>query len=127
MPILEINIKMNTSLLSCTYKYLGLGRSLMILKKIIAGLFFVCFLNGCVQGTAFLGPIYTMGSTGSIYQTGLSYGSGKVIKKMTKKKPSENIKSFLDSKNITVKKDEFFVLVKDTIEKKINILNLANQ
>ena len=103
----------------------------MILKKLIIGLFFVCFLNGCVQSTAFLGPIYTMGSTGSVYQTGLTYGSSKVIKKITKKIPLENIKGSLDSKNATVKKnesyDEFFVLVKDTIEKKSNILNLANQ
>ena len=117
--------------MSCDCKYLRLSGVLMILKKLTIGLFFVGFLNGCVQGTAFLGPIYTMGSTGNIYQTGLSYGSGKVIKKMIKKTPPENIKSFLDSKNITVKKDEsydkFFVLVKETIEKKSNILNLANQ
>ena len=99
----------------------------MILKKIIISAFAMCFLTGCLQNTAFIGPIFTVASTGSVYQAGLSYGSGKVIKKMIKKTPPENIKSFLDSKNITVKKDEFFVLVKDTIEKKINILNLANQ
>ena len=36
----------------------------MILKKIIAGLFLLFFLNGCVQNTALLGPAYTMASTG---------------------------------------------------------------
>ena len=50
---------------------------------------------------------------------------------MTGKTPTENVKSFLDSKITTVKEeeihDEFFVLVKDKIEKKSNILNLANQ
>ena len=50
---------------------------------------------------------------------------------MTGKTPTENVKSFLDSNSTPVKEeeiyDEFFVLVKDKIEKKSNILNLANQ
>jgi hypothetical protein len=103
----------------------------MILKKIIISAFAMCFLTGCLQNTAFLGPTLTVASTGSVYQAGLSYGSSQVIKKMTGKTPTENVKSFLDSNNTTVKEeeinDEFFVLVKDKIEKKSNILNLANQ
>jgi len=50
---------------------------------------------------------------------------------MTGKTATENIKSFLESKNSTVKEEEsdneFFVLVKSQIEKKSKILNLANQ
>ena len=103
----------------------------MILKKIIISAFAMCFLTGCLQNIAFLGPTLTVASTGSVYQAGLSYGSSQVIKKMTGKTPTENVKSFLDSNNTTVKEeeinDEFFVLVKDKIEKKSNILNLANQ
>ena len=104
----------------------------MILKKIIISAFAMCFLTGCLQNMAFLGPALTVASTGSVYQAGLSYGSSQVIKKMTGKTPTENVKSFLDSNNTTVKEeekihDEFFVLVKDKIEKKSNILNLANQ
>jgi hypothetical protein len=103
----------------------------MILKKIIISAFAMCFLTGCLQNTAFLGPALTVASTGNVYQAGLSYGSSQVIKKMTGKTPTENVKSFLDSNNTTVKEeeinDEFFVLVKDKIEKKSNILNLANQ
>jgi len=103
----------------------------MILKKIIISAFAMCFLTGCLQNTALLGPAVTVASTGSVYQAGLSYGSSQVIKKMTGKTPTENVKSFLDSNNTTVKEeefyDEFFVLVKDKIEKKSNILNLANQ
>jgi len=103
----------------------------MILKKIIISAFAMCFLTGCLQNTAFLGPALTVASTGNLYQAGLSYGSSQVIKKMTGKTPTENVKSFLDSNNTTVKEeeinDEFFVLVKDKIEKKSNILNLANQ
>jgi hypothetical protein len=103
----------------------------MILKKIIISAFAMCFLTGCLQNAAFLGPAVTVASTGNLYQAGLSYGSSQVIKKMTGKTPTENVKSFLDSNNTTVKEeeinDEFFVLVKDKIEKKSNILNLVNQ
>ena len=104
----------------------------MILKKIIISAFAMCFLTGCLQSTAFLGPAVTVASTGNLYQAGLSYGSSQAIKKMTGKTPTENVKSFLDNNNNTVKEeeevhDEFFVSVKDKIEKKSNILNLANQ
>ena len=103
----------------------------MILKKLIISAFVMCFLTGCLQNTAFLGPVITVASTGNVYQAGLSYGSSQTIKKMTGKTPTENIKSFLDSKNSTVKEeesyDEFFVLVKSQIDKKSKILNLANQ
>ena len=91
----------------------------------------MCFLNGCLQNTALLGPVITIASTGNIAHAGLSYGSSKVIKKVTGKTPTENIKSFLDSENSAVEKeesyDESFVLFKSQIEKKSNILNLANQ
>ena len=86
----------------------------MILKKIIAGLFLLFFLNGCVQSAALLGPAYTLTSTGNVYQAGLSYGSGKALKKITGKTPTENFKSLLDKKNTKVKEeeshDEFFAL-----------------
>ncbi|MDA9083814.1 hypothetical protein N9J90_01375 [Candidatus Pelagibacter sp.] len=102
----------------------------MILKKMIISVFAMCFLTGCLQNTAFLGPAVTVASTGNVYQAGLSYGSSHAIKKMTGKTPTENVKSFLDSNNTTVKEEvhnEFFLLVKDKIEKKSNISNLANQ
>ena len=104
----------------------------MILKKIVIGLFFGCFLNGCVQGSAILGPAYTLANTGSVYHAGLSYGSSKVVKKIIGKTPTENIKSSTSNKkNIIEEKeesyDEFFVLVKSQIKKKSKILNLANQ
>ena len=107
-----------------------LFRIIMILKKIIIGLFSLLFFNGCLQGTALLGPSYTLISTGNVYQAGFSYGSSKVIKKMTDKTPTENIKSLLDNKKLKVEEenyDEFFVLVKNRIEKKSKIINLANQ
>jgi len=74
----------------------------MILNKIIAGLFVLFFLNGCVQSTALLGPAYTLASTGNIYQAGLSYSSSQAVKKITGKSPTENIQSFVDNKKLKV-------------------------
>ena len=51
----------------------------MISIKIIAGLFLLFFLNGCVQSAALLGPAYTLTSTGNIYQAGLSYDSNQAV------------------------------------------------
>ena len=103
----------------------------MILKKIIAGLFLLFFLNGCVQTTALLGPAYTLVSTGNIYQAGLSYGSNQAVRKITGKTPTENIQSLVDNKKKKVKEeekqDEFFALVKSRIEKTSKIIQLANQ
>ena len=103
----------------------------MILKKIIAGLFLLFFLNGCVQSAALLGPVYTLTSTGNIYQAGLSYGSNQAVKNITGKTPTENIKSLVDNKKIKIeekeKQDDFFALVKSRIEKTSKIIKLANQ
>ena len=103
----------------------------MILKKTIAGLFLLFFLNGCMQSAALLGPAYTLASTGNIYQAGLSYGSSQAVKKITGKSPTENIKSLTDSKKSKIDEeqnyDEFFALVKNRIEKTSKIINLANQ
>ena len=103
----------------------------MSLKKIFAGLFLLFFLNGCVQNTALLGPIYTLAASGNIYQAGLSYGSNQAVKKITGKSPTENIKSFVDDKKLKVEEEEsqeeFFALVKSRIEKTSKIIQLANQ
>ena len=102
----------------------------MILKKIVIGLIYICFLNGCVQTTSLLGPAYTLASTGSIYQAGLSYGSNQAIKKATGKTTSENIQILLDKKKIIVEEEnhqDFFALVKARVDKTHKILNFANQ
>jgi hypothetical protein len=103
----------------------------MILNRIIAKLFLLFFLNGCVQTTALLGPAYTLTSTGNIYQAGLSYGSNQAVKKITGKSPTENIKSLVDNKKKKIeeeeKQEEFFALVKSRIEKTSKIIQLANQ
>jgi len=67
----------------------------MILKKIILVIIFINFLNGCVQSTALLGPMYTLGSTCNMFQAGLNYGSIKAVTIITGKTPRENIKHLL--------------------------------
>tara|TARA_B110000211_G_scaffold226520_1_gene280169 strand:+ start:84 stop:392 length:309 start_codon:yes stop_codon:yes gene_type:complete len=102
----------------------------MILKKIIISLFFVCFLNGCIQNTAFLGPAITVVSTGNVYQAGLSYGSSKVITKISGKTPVENIKSLLeknkDEEDDKKNANDFFKIVKK-INKNSGVKNLTKQ
>ncbi len=85
-------------------------RDTMIIKKFLFGAFCLIFLNGCAQNTALLGPVYTFGSSGgSISHAGLSYGSEKMIIKMTGKSTGENIKEFYNQKK---KEKEFTYLVK---------------
>ena len=68
---------------------------LIKIKKIIIGLFFLSFFNGCVQNTALIGPVYTLSSSGNVYHTGLSYGSSQVITKSTGKSVIKNINEIL--------------------------------
>ena len=103
----------------------------MILKKIIAGLFLLFFLNGCVQSAALLGPAYTLAASGNIYQAGLTYSSNQAVKKITGKSPTENIQTLVDNKKRKIeeekKQEEFFAIVKSRIEKTSKIIQLANQ
>ena len=102
----------------------------MILKKMIIGFFCLNFLNGCVQNVAFLGPALTGASTGSLYQATLSYGSDKVVKKITGKTTTENIISIVsqnkDEKEVDQNDDIFFKLIKEDINKISGIRNLSN-
>ena len=89
--------------------------------KAIFRIFCIVFLCGCAQ-TSFLGPIYTLTSTGNVYHAGLSYGSDKAITTITGKSPGENIKDL-----IVIKKEdsEFDKLVKKQIKKTREKLNLT--
>jgi len=70
----------------------------MITKKMIFRLSIIALLTGCVQTTSFLGPIYTLGTTGSIHHAGFSYGSDKVITTLTGKSSLENVDHLLKEK-----------------------------
>tara|TARA_E500000178_G_scaffold233047_1_gene229540 strand:- start:231 stop:545 length:315 start_codon:yes stop_codon:yes gene_type:complete len=104
----------------------------MFNKKIIIGIIMFCFIGACTSPTAMLGPVYTISSTGNIFQAGLSYGSGEIVTMYTGKTPIENIKEFaeIEKQNIqkkTLESDDFFVLVKNKIEKTSSILKIPTQ
>ena len=96
----------------------------MNLNKIIIGLFFVCFLSGCAQNAALLGPAYTLATSGNIYHAGFTYGSNEVIIKSTGKSMAQNIKEGLVPKK---EDSDFQKLVKRNIEKTRKKLNFSNQ
>ena len=96
----------------------------MILKKLILGALFLSFLNGCVQNTTFLGPAYTLATTGNVFQTGLSYSSGKAVNSLTGKSTGENIKDLLQPKS---EDSDFEKLIKQRIIKTRKIMNLTQE
>ena len=84
----------------------------MSLKKIIFLILGLFFLNSCVESTAFFGPAITVGTSGNVYQAGLSYGSNQLVKETTGKSTFEHMSDFIDSKKF-----------KDTKKKIINSKN----
>ena len=96
----------------------------MILKKTFIGIFLLGLLSGCAQNTALLGPMYTFGTTGNVYQAGLSYGSGKAITSLTGKSTGQNIKEMLIPKNDD---SEFQALVKKRVRETRKKIELVNQ
>ena len=119
-----MKIKAFSSPLSCILKCIGFLLT-VINKKIILAVAFVALLNGCVQSTAFLGPVYTLGTSGNVMQAGLSYGTSYAVKKVTGKTVSENINTFVDTeelkKELKENSDDFFRIVKKHV-KKSNII-----
>ena len=71
----------------------------MKVKKLTLMIFGLITLNGCVDGTALLGPAISVGTSGNVYQASLSYTSNQVIYKTTGKTPIEHFTTFLDSKD----------------------------
>ena len=103
----------------------------MIYKKFFISIFLFIFTGACTTPTAMLGPAYTFTSTGNIFQTGLTYSSNELVTKYTGKSTLENVieLSNFEEKNIQTKaleSEEFYLLVKNRIEKTNKILNLPN-
>ena len=117
------------STLSCISKCLRF--SMMIHKKIVFWLLVSAFLSGCTSPTAMLGPAYTLTSSGNIYQAGLTFGSNEMITRQTGKTPIENIQELsVNKKNIqkqTLKSEDFYILVKNKIDKTGAIIKKSNQ
>ena len=71
----------------------------MKVKKLTLMIFGLITLNGCVDGTALLGPAISVGTSGNVYQASLSYTSNQVIYRATGKTPVEHIATLLDPKD----------------------------
>jgi hypothetical protein len=69
-----------------------------LIKKLLL-LLSIFFLNGCIEATALMGPAITVGTSGNIYQAGLSYGTNQVVQRTTGKSPIQHIAEFLDPDN----------------------------
>jgi len=129
-----MKIKALSSTLSCIAKCIRFALA-MINKKIIIGLFTVSFLGACASPTAMLGPAYTLTSSGNVIQAGLSYGSNEMITMYTGKTPLENLQEISsieqsNKKNIhkkTLESEDFYILVKQNVEKTNKILKSSNQ
>ena len=129
-----MKISVLSSTLSCITKCIRFVR-VMINKKIILGLFVISFLGACASPTAMLGPAYTFSSSGNIYQAGLTYGSNEMITIYTGKTPIENLQELSSiennkKKNIhkkTLESEDFYILVKQNVEKTNKILKSFNQ
>tara|TARA_B100000767_G_C19255012_1_gene324803 strand:+ start:123 stop:413 length:291 start_codon:yes stop_codon:yes gene_type:complete len=96
----------------------------MTIKKIIIGISTLIFLTGCAQNAAFLGPVYTMTTSGNIYHAGFTYGGNEVITKTTGKSVAQNLKEAVTPKKEDTK---FQKLVKRNIKKTREKLKLSNQ
>ena len=125
-----MKINLINSTLSCIAKSIGFIKIIMN-KKIILSLLVSGFLGACTSPTAMIGPAYTLTSSGNILQAGLSYGSNEMITMYTGKTPLENLQQITkEEKNIkknTLESHDFFILVKNKIEKTGGKINLPNQ
>ena len=100
----------------------------MIKKKIIIGLFLLCFLNGCVQSTVLLGPAITIGTTGNVVQAGVQLGTNHAIKQETGKDAFTHISDAVDKDKRKKSFNKNFVkLLESRIKKTRKKLNLTNQ
>ena len=93
----------------------------MIIKKTILGISIIVLLTGCMQSTSLLGPIYAFGTTGSIHQASISYGSDKVITTLTGKSSLKNVEDLLKDKK---QDSDLRKLVKKQIQETRKKLNL---
>jgi hypothetical protein len=100
------------------------------MKTVLAALIFLCF-TGCTQGTALLGPIYTIGTTGNVLQAGASYGTTYAVKKVTGRTVFENVNTFVNLDKLKEEPEEdpneFFRIVKKHVKKSNAIYTVANQ
>jgi hypothetical protein len=102
----------------------------MKIKKIFINLLSLVFLSGCIETAALVGPAITIGTTGNVYQAGLSFGTNELIKKETGENAVSYVSTLMDEEKSKKEKEkqkkklenDFIILVKNHIEKSRNYL-----
>ena len=56
-----------------------------MIKRLLIFAILICLASCSAPGSALFGPTFTGVKTGSVYQTSVSYGSGKVMNSIKKK------------------------------------------
>ena len=96
------------------------------MKKIFLLSIFIT-LTGCMNSTAMLGSILTVGTSGgNIYQAGLQYGTTKAIKKETGKDTVEYISDLLNPPEEKSMSDELVILLENRIKNTRKIIFSGN-
>ena len=100
-----------------------------MIRKLAIYMVFLTTLNGCAQGLAFLGPVFSYSQSGSVTQSALSYGSNQLFKKIKKNESntSDKNKGNAFDDNGTFSEDHLSLRLKNKIENASSIKNLANQ
>ena len=81
-------------------------------------LFCLLILNSCgLSGSALLGPIYTGATTGSAYQTSISFGSGKLFKEISADVIDNKAREKESLNQSSVQKIENLILVTMVVDK----------
>ncbi len=69
-----------------------------MIRKISLYVILLISLNGCIQTTAsFIGPAYTVASTGNVYQAGLSVTINQALVHTTGEDAVEHVTKILDN------------------------------
>ena len=103
----------------------------MEIKKIILYFCLACFLAGCVQSTAMLGPGLTFAGTGNMSQASISYFTSKAIQQETGMDATTLVSKKIEEgkvKKIQKRKNKnFMLLVKTNFEKARKKIILQDQ
>ena len=88
------------------------------MRKIVFFLAMGVFLNSCTQYSSFIGPSYTIATTGNVVQAGISYHSSSVIKKKIEKNAFDVESFLLEMENEQTNIDENLIALIETNIKK---------
>jgi len=98
------------------------------IKQIILYFCLGCFLSGCLQSTAMLGPALTFGGTGNVSQAGVSFFTNKVIEQKTGMDALTLVTKKIDENNTQKRINKnFSLLVKTNFEKTRKKIIIQNQ